>query len=122
MIELPKDAEGREIPLDTDALYDKNGERLPIYEWEYFPKLTHIKWKVRLLFDVSGVHHFPNEYLLTPPDSLEKLEEDLDRGKDICDYFEDCPEDMDGKSCSECKKAALKNIASRIRKLRGEDE
>lgn len=28
----PKDAEGREIPLDVDALYDKNGERLAIRE------------------------------------------------------------------------------------------
>ena len=25
MIELPKDTEGREIPLDTDVLYDKDG-------------------------------------------------------------------------------------------------
>ena len=25
-ITLPKDANGRKIPLDTDALYDKNGE------------------------------------------------------------------------------------------------
>lgn len=29
-VELPKDAEGREIPLDADALYGKNGERLSI--------------------------------------------------------------------------------------------
>ena len=42
-VELPKDAEGREIPLDTDALYDKNGERLTIYAWEYIPKLKHSK-------------------------------------------------------------------------------
>lgn len=25
MIELPKDHEGREIPLDTEVLYDNNG-------------------------------------------------------------------------------------------------
>lgn len=30
-IELPKDAEGREIPLDTNVLYDKNGKSLVIY-------------------------------------------------------------------------------------------
>lgn len=24
-VELPKDAEGREIPLDTEILYDENG-------------------------------------------------------------------------------------------------
>nr|DAM72059.1 MAG TPA: hypothetical protein [Caudoviricetes sp.] len=64
----------------------------------------------------------PNELYSTPPDSWEKLEEDLDKGEDICDYYEECPKEMYGKSCSDCKKAALKNIASRIRKLRGEDE
>lgn len=30
-VELPKDADGREIPLDADALYGKNGELLTIY-------------------------------------------------------------------------------------------
>jgi hypothetical protein len=29
-IELPEDAEGREIPLDIDALYDKNGNRVEV--------------------------------------------------------------------------------------------
>lgn len=129
MIELPKDAEGREIPLDTDALYDKNGERLPIYEWEYFPKLTHSKWKVRLLFDVSGVRHFPDEYLLTPPDSWEKLEEDLDmciEADDPCRYY--CTDGI-CKNCTRqdndedgCSTVIFSDINKRIRKLRGEDE
>lgn len=32
-VELPKDAEGREIPLDVDALYDKNGNRVEVFRW-----------------------------------------------------------------------------------------
>lgn len=119
-IELPKDAEGREIPLDVGALYDKNSNRVEVFRWNYVRGRNN-NWTFNLLFEYTNVLHYPQDYYLTSPDSWEKLEEDLGRGKDICDYFEECPKEMDGKSCSECKKAALKNIASRIRKLRGED-
>lgn len=29
-IELPKDAEGREIPLDTEVLYNEDGKRFEV--------------------------------------------------------------------------------------------
>ena len=130
-VELPKDAEGREIPLDTDALYDKNGERLAIYAWEYMPKLKHSKWRVRFLFDESGVKYYPDDYYLTPPDSWEKLLEDLDaagdaRHQEACAYFNrdkdvycctSCPAGKDG-----CVLIAMRDIASRMRKLRSADE
>ena len=32
-VELPKDAEGREIPLDTEILYDENGNE-QCDDWE----------------------------------------------------------------------------------------
>lgn len=115
-IELPKDAEGREIPLDTECLYTHDGEKQDVLSFTYYRRKD--RWEIET--DTRFINSI--NFCLTPPDSWEKLEEDLDKGEDICDYFEDCPEDMDGKSCSECKKAALKNIASRIRKLRGEDE
>lgn len=113
-VELPKDAEGREIPLDTECLYSHGGEKQDVLSFTYYRKKD--RW------EIETATRFINStcLYLTPLDSWEKLEEDLDRGKDICDYYEDCPTEMDGKSCSECKKAALKNIASRIRKLRGE--
>lgn len=129
-VELPKDAEGREIPLDVDALYDKNGERLAIYAWEYIPKLEHIKWRVRFLFDESGVKYYPDEYFLTPPESWEKLLEDLDVAGDashqgVCDYFNRDKDEYCCKSChgceDDCNRTAMRDIASRIRKLRGED-
>ena len=124
MINLPKDAEGREIPLDTVELFGGNGNAYNITGWMYvtdFDSSNSTAGQWRALTDKFS-RLDPELMYLTPPDSWEKLEEDLDKGKDICDYFEDCPEDMYGKSCSECKKAALKNIASRIRKLRGEDD
>ena len=130
-IELPKDAEGREIPLDTDALYDKNGERLTIYAWEYMPKLKHSKWRVLFLFDESDVKYYPDDYYLTPPDSWEKLLEDLDaagnaRHEETCAYFN---RDKDAYCCTSCPAykddcvlIAMRDIASRIRKLRSADE
>lgn len=39
-IKSPKDAKGREIPLDVDALYDENGERLPLFVWIYTPRVN----------------------------------------------------------------------------------
>ena len=130
-VELPKDADGREIPLDTDALYDKNGERLAIYAWEYMPKLKHSKWRVLFLFDESGVKYYPDDYYLTPPDSWEKLLEDLDaagnaRHEETCAYFN---RDKDAYCCTSCPACnddcvliAMRDIASRIRKLRSADE
>ena len=98
-VELPKDAEGREIPLDTETLYDKNGERLAIYAWEYRPKLKRFKWTVHFLFDESGDTCYPDEYFLTTPDTWEKLEEDLGRGADALNY-EACA--YFGKSACDC--------------------
>lgn len=130
-IELPKDAEGREIPLDVDALYDKNGKRLAIYELEYFPKLKRNKWMVRFLFDDSGVNYYPDEYFLTPPDSWEKLEEDLSKivnhpQKIVCAYFGRERKDCYGcklENCEgSCSHACLEDIITRIRKLRGEGD
>ena len=128
-VELPKDAEGREIPLDTDALYDKNGERLTIYAWEYMPKLKHSKWRMLFLFDESDVKYYPDDYYLTPPDSLEKLEEDLGKilnhpQKIVCAYFNRERKDCDGcriENCEgSCSYACLEDIMTRIHELRGD--
>lgn len=129
-VELPKDAEGREIPLDADALYGKNGERLSIYAWEYMPKLKHSKWMVRFLFDESGVKYYPDEYFLTPPDSLEKLEDDLGKilnhpEKVVCAYFNRERKECDGCKLENyegsCSHACLEDIMTRIHELRGDN-
>lgn len=130
-VELPKDAKGREIPLDVDALYDKSGERLAIYAWEYMPQLNHSRWRVRFLFDDSDCKYYPDEYYLAPPDSWEKLLEDLGEAGDAR-YYEACAyfhRDKDEDGCTSCPggedgcaRIAMRDIAYRIRKLRGEDD
>lgn len=128
-IELPKDAEGREIPLDTNVLYDKNGKSLVIYAWEYISQKLCNQWRVQFLFDTSGVKYYPQDYYLEPPDSLEKLSEDLDRCVAStryvpCEYFDmandacdKCPADPD----KECLVQMVQHVARRIHKLKGED-
>lgn len=135
MIGLPKDAEGLEIPLDTVALFGGNGNVYSIRCWVYTTDFdlgdsTADQW--RALTD-EGTRLDPELMYLIPPDSWEKLEEDSGRGVTtlsfndaVCDYFDrgsgydrckGCPADKR----SSCTVAMLEDIATRIRKLRGED-
>lgn len=127
-IESPKDAEGREIPLDTRRLYDENGEKKTVLWFEYSPTLKH--WTVvpdeglNVATCASSVSHL----YLTPPDSWEKLEEDLDRciKEDcLCPYnpSEECSRCvLPIETENHCNSIALKEIKERIRKLRGESD
>ena len=126
IIELPKDAEGREIPLDVDALYDKNGQEIEVSRWQYYPRVGSGYWNLK---SARNKYYRQDEVYLAPPDSWEKLEEDLDRGADALNY-EACA--YFGKSacgCSSCiadkgetcERVVMRDIADRIRKLRGED-
>lgn len=131
-VELPKDAEGREIPLDTVALYDDDGN---VYSVRRFIYTTDFdlgdKWMNSWYIVVDDYKTAkPEQMHLTSPDSWEKLLDDLGEAGDArydeaCAYFhrdkdEDgctsCPGDEDG-----CARIAMRDIASRIRKLRGED-
>lgn len=129
-VELPKDAEGREIPLDTMTLYTKDGAPRDIANFVYYPRcaITEREWTVAFMDASEG---FVSQMYLTPPDSWEKLEEDLSEAGDAryyeaCAYFhrdkdEDgcisCPGGEDG-----CARIAMRDILARIRKLRGEGE
>lgn len=105
-IELPKDADGREIPLDTKVLYDRHGCKNLVTSFMYV--------------------------IRAEPDSWEKLDEDLhaveacgdspDLEDPACAYAHNI-----GKKCAECKLYAgdctvnmCKDILDRIHKLRGE--
>lgn len=134
-INLPRDAEGREIPLDTRVLYDGDGNAKEVQAFDYSPAES--MWRVMLLdnfiiFITSDMH-------LTPQDSWEKLLEDLDnaaKGGDNAECLYMRREDIDvGNQCpgcrlyeqekdkfNECSYLAYADIAARIRKLRGEDE
>lgn len=122
-ITLPKDAEGKEVPLDTKLLYDEYGNQRHITQFIYHHdcETGAEKWIVE--YD-NGVERFVSVMYLTPPDSWEKLEEDLDRciaENNACMYYS-----TDGtcQNCAilgtsgACTPKILENILDRIRKLR----
>lgn len=130
-IELPKDTEGREIPLDTKVLYDEDGKEFKV---DYFThsvrqSIPNLKWGV--VFTNCRYDYCHKYYLALPdpPDSWEKLEEDLDKcieTDDSCRYYSTsgiCAKctrpDNDGDGCTT---VIFSDIKKRIRKLRGECE
>ena len=124
MIELPKDAEGREIPLDTECLYMKDGTKHNVDGFMFSRRDA--EWSVETHIAIYDTE----ELYLTPPDSWEKLEEDLGRGADAlnyeaCAYFGksacDCSSCIADKG-ETCERFAMRDILTRIRKLRGEGE
>ena len=124
-VELPKDAEGREIQLDTEVLYDKEGKRREVDWYTYYPDKD--IWDV-VLADISA-HFSPNNLSITPPDSWKKLEEDLGNilnhpQKIVCAYFNRERKDCDGcriENCEgSCSYACLEDIMTRIHELRGD--
>lgn len=128
-IELPKDVEGREIPLDTKVLYDQDGNPREVARFAYTLSRDCDKWDV--IF-VNGYDRYTSEMLLEPPDSWSKLEEDLSRAAKYdavtasCRYFTadrcaDCRM-HNGFTCGTRKtERAFADVLERIRKLRGED-
>ena len=133
-IELPKDVEGREIPLDTKVLYGDDGECFEVNRFTYsvVQTIPGLKWGV-VFMDCR--YDYCSSFYLTPPeppDSWEKLEEDLDRAAKAeafraCRYANDkmrpCNECrfLNKKGLRFCDGKALAEILDRIRKLRGED-
>lgn len=134
-VELPKDAEGREIPLDTVALFGGNGNVYNIVRWIYTTDFE--TWTESNTWRAIAENHRaldPELMYLTPPDSWEKLEEDIRRiDTDDCTWFcgyanegpveNTCPDSCKFFKGDEitCRKKLADDILSRIRKLRGED-
>ena len=140
-ITLPKDAEGREIPLNTKVLYEKEGDELRVKRVEF--DVLYGSWCFAVKKDsltLATIYRRPQDVHLVKPaphDNWEKLLEDLDnaaRGGDNaeCCYMrrevietgEQCPgcrlyETED--DFTECSHLAYGDIAARIRKLRGEE-
>lgn len=73
-VKLPRDAEGREIPLSTKELYHLDGNKVDVMAYSYWPffKEWHVKWSSDGIIDSD----LASEFLLSPPDSWEKLEHD----------------------------------------------
>ena len=128
-VELPKDAEGREIPLDTKTLYTADGTQCDVSHFTYYPKCKITEQSWHIVFEGDLIKCASRMYL-NPPDSWEKLEEDLGRGADAlnyeaCAYFGksacDCSSCVADKG-ETCERVAMHDIADRICKLRGEGD
>lgn len=134
-IELPKDAKGREIPLDTVALYDEDGNVYSIRRFIYTNDFDlNDKWMNSWYVVADDYKTAKSEQMyLTPPDTWEKLEEDLGRAAKHdavtaqCRYFNttygcvNCPIHNGDGGCTHKDERAFGDILNRIRKLRGED-
>lgn len=129
-VELPKDAEGREIPLDTNVLYDSDGIEF-FTDKSMYMRLTDEWWFFGHFGSSISTHRVAATRLhLTPPDSWEKLLDDLDKAASkmycgTCTYLGKNHTNCDTCAIgdiSACDSAAMRDIASRIRKLRGEDD
>lgn len=135
-IELPKDAEGREIPLDTKILYNEDGKCFKVNRFTYsvVQTIPGLKWGV-VFMDCR--YDYCSSFYLTPPeppDTWEELEEDLGRAakRDAitsqCRYFNttdrcvNCPIHNGAGGCTHKDERAFWDILTRIRKLRGESE
>lgn len=127
-VELPKDAEGREIPLDTQVLYDGDGIEF-FTDKSMYMRVTDEWWFFGHFGSLTSTHRVAATRLhLTQPDSWENLEEDLDRGAgaseyEACAYFRKSPCECSSCIADEsisCERVLMRDVASRIRKLRGE--
>lgn len=130
-IELPKDATGREIPLDTSEMFIADGTMVHVVKFEYMYYTCDARGSWFVHFNRTSGEHMTLQscdVYLTPPDSWKKLEDDLDSGAnalnyEFCAYFGksacDCSSCIADKGKT-CEMVVMRDIASRIRKLRGE--
>lgn len=126
-IELPRDAEGREIPLDTELLYDSDGIEF-FTDKSMYMRMTDEWWFFGHFGSSISTHRVAAKRLyLTPSDSWEKLEEDLTKcidGQSACFYFSEnatCRECLLYGEDAPCTPKMFSNILERIRNLNGEN-
>ena len=107
-IDLPRDAEGREIPLDRETLYRRKGdfiEQTNVLAWRY--DIPNNFWNFT---DVDGnIYFHPEKFSLTRPETFKDLLQDLDECAKGIGVYAGCDNEYIGA-----------DIAARIRKLRGE--
>lgn len=130
-IELPKDAAGREIPLDTVVLFNRNGDTYSIVRWTFttdFDLTDGWSNKWRAINDRGFALDPELVYLINPSDSWKKLEEDLNRvascgesSTPACTYTQQPCAVCKFHSSENCTSAMCADITLRIRKLRGEE-
>lgn len=130
-IELPKDADGREIPLYTKVLYDKDNKEHRVLNYIFNTDTGN--WIADFETEITSELHATECFSLMPPDSWKSLLDDLDnaaKGGDNAECLYMRREDIEvGEQCSgcrlynaddvfrDCSCLAYADIAARIRKL-----
>lgn len=125
-VPAPTDADGRLVPLSVNALFADGGKMVTVEEITF----DGCWWYVKCLETTRlRLSHFHLEH-----DSWERLLEDLERPTESGDKFysmacayvnnsgNTCGDCKLRGSCGRCTKGMLEDIASRIRKLRGDAE
>lgn len=128
-VELPKDAEGREIPLDTKILYNEDGKCFKVNRFTYsvVQTMPGLKWGV-VFMDCR--YDYCSSFYLTPPeppDSWERMEEDIESSSHMesaCYYFghgndiscDVCPASSTMTPCTTC---VLQDVMRRAKSLAG---
>ena len=124
-VELPKDYNGKVIPLDTEILYEKNGLVFYVSDFRYSPKSKEWSACGGYTGNKNGWCAETNTFLLTTPDSWDKLIDDLRNAAEgdivACAYLS--PEGEGCTKCQanatrECTRIAFTDILSRIERLR----
>lgn len=136
-IELPKDAEGREIPLDTKVLYNDIGVGYEVNRFTFgFDVSTHEgEWTALSYGTGDMVYQLPvNSMHLERPDSLKQLVEDIERDQYACEHnglhVAACRYSGNDTCCgcdfrpdySTCSGKMLGDIAARVNRLCGDSE
>lgn len=128
-VEPPRDANGKAAPLDAETLYSTDGQAFHVDQFRYLAKVNRrVAYGVyehtgKLLADNTPC------FLLTPPDSWEKLEEDALKGQ--CSYFG--ASGNESATCANCRhslqatgRRCLENmhidLVKRAKKLAGAEE
>lgn len=132
-VPAPRDAMGREVPLNVEVIYDDKGVEYSVccLIFRNMTEICEAGWIVELSTTENKIRQVSLEYMyLKPPDSLKKLLEDLDRaanakGFACCAYAG--RSERDCTSCiaagdRACTQPIMRDIAFRIRELVGEDE
>lgn len=136
-IELPKDADGNEVPLDTTILYEADGTPCEISHFEHYPRCNTPEEAWHIMKAGTDFYRRVSHLYLTPPDSLKQLADDLNRfvnyKKSGCYYpTPSCSyAGHRGDTCDGCKlldladpclAAVLKDVAARVNRLCGDTE
>lgn len=138
-VPAPVDADGEVVPLTTKVVYDKEDTELTVRCFDFKSDGYNNGWTV---FCALGPNFMAQPYgsqelHLHRPDSWEKLLDDLKNAAEeasnnyanalCCVWFNDggrdcagCPADESPKDS--CNVQLVKNIAARIRRLRGDED